>query len=265
MIHVLSACACLSLLSLVYGATEADLARVEILPGTMSTFLSSSLTNIPQNTISLTVGGVSFHASSCKAFDAANDILYIFGGCSGSTASNCTDFNSNLYALNVVNYQWTQLTWTVSSKGGPLTARGYCAMAANNGNIFIFGGRDSSSSTSGRLSTLFILAHNFSGMNDFWKGVRTSNAVSFADITPKGGSNPGNRFSSQMFIKDSDTLILFGGQSGSNFLADVYQYVVSSDSWTTLNSNNVFSKNAPAVCFRSNTLFVLGGVDSTSE
>src|SRR5947207_208827 len=81
-----------------------------------------------------------------------------------------------------------------------------------------------------------------------------------------GGTLPATRQVHSAVVTSSNTMLIFGGYGGGNFLNDIAKYSISTDSWIPVTPGGTppsIRYDHSAVVTSSNTMLIFGGVNGS--
>lgn len=186
---------------------------------------------------------------------ALGSILYVFGGVTVTTAPTRTEtYLNDMWALDdSQESMWTQLSPT----GTPPTPRAYCSMVGSGSKLWVFGGQGSGfgGGADVLLNDLHVL--------DLVAGTWTALSASGTRPSPRANFAMGYVGGSIYVFSGSATTIAGGTTSGSTGAADMFEYTVSTNTWSEI--TGVLSGAVPETLWGMGTdvmddrMYVCGG------
>ena len=226
--------------------------------------------------------------SGAVAWKDSSGNAYIFGGRNGSSS-----YLNDLWMFNGTS--WSPVNNTNGGLGTPSARYEAVAWTDNDGNAYVFGGRNIISSylndlwrfngtswspvtiagtaPSGRLAAVswtdnagnayvFGGLSNGSYVNDLWM----FNGTSWSEVT-NAGTPPSVRIGAVSWTDNAGRSYVFGGYNGTSYFNDLWNFTTNNNTWTQLtNVTNAPNVRREAVAWTDNAgnAYVFGGYNSTS-
>jgi Galactose oxidase, central domain/Kelch motif len=169
------------------------------------------------------------------------------GGHASCVVGNCmivyggkgTGLLSDVWALNLVTYEWKNL----EDANSELTKRQQMGGVALDSTVYIFGGTTSEDNT-----------------NDFFSIIITKTRAFYHKITPSS-KTPQKRSSCSLSNLYNKYLLLFGGENKNHALNDIWAYNIKKNQWNEiLPINQIEGRIGHLSYVYKNSLIVFGGV-----
>ena len=201
--------------------------------------------------------------SAAGAYDATNNILILYGGCTAF----CTPIDNNVYVLSNANGSGGTPTWTqLSTAGGPPAARdGASAVYDPTSNeLIVFGGDNGSG---GRFNDTWVL----SNANGLGGGTPT-----WTQLSTTGGPPSARVAHSAVYDVTNNRMIVFGGVDCCNnslndtwVITDANGVGTGTPTWTHLSPTGTLpparEDHGAVYDATANTMIIYGGSDTSSN